>query len=476
MASPVKGEMMSTFLLSHCGTEGYMAPEVLNRLPYSFPADWWSLGCLLYHMLIGEAPFMVNMAKMTPKKQGKAKTPQKSAKERVKERLRLPNHLTASCHKILRGLLEKEPSERLTSCRGHDFFKGLSWEALHRKVGASPPIVPAAIHGEDLSHFILEGLDEPKTSRGLWTPVGVTTTKVPLLEELAGLEKSLSLLQEGKTTKKERQGLRKRIYEIQESEAYKLDLKTKEEAEFFPEYPNFDFLGHTVSKEEENSVYHHNGGGGGEGGEGGERGERGERGGGYGESSVLIEGVEVSEEGTMGIESIEIAGCGGVESVESVEEDVDINRMVDALVTEALHMAINAAVGSRALDVALEMGAMSLNTTTLQDVKVLDKERGCTVLTTLAVTYMSHQYAWQVAGENDRQSQKRLRKMVFGFVVIFMRHRLGLLFQRWKGTGHSRPPGHQHVARAALPGRVDTCKVDIDVVVVTLRTATTLSA
>ena len=37
---------------------GQQAPEVLNREPYSCAVDWWSLGCLLYHMLVGEPPFM----------------------------------------------------------------------------------------------------------------------------------------------------------------------------------------------------------------------------------------------------------------------------------------------------------------------------------------------------------------------------------------------------------------------------------
>lgn len=36
------------------GTPQYIAPEVLRGEPYSYSADWWSIGILLYEMLTGK--------------------------------------------------------------------------------------------------------------------------------------------------------------------------------------------------------------------------------------------------------------------------------------------------------------------------------------------------------------------------------------------------------------------------------------
>ncbi|KAL3857108.1 hypothetical protein ACJMK2_011803 [Sinanodonta woodiana] len=39
-----------------CGTLLYMAPEILAVYPYGHTADWWSLGILMYAMLVGKYP------------------------------------------------------------------------------------------------------------------------------------------------------------------------------------------------------------------------------------------------------------------------------------------------------------------------------------------------------------------------------------------------------------------------------------
>ncbi|KAG7456961.1 hypothetical protein MATL_G00241460 [Megalops atlanticus] len=103
-----------------CGTPNYLAPEVLNRQGHGPESDVWSLGCVMYTLLCGNPPFETLDLKETYKC--------------IKEvRYTLPSSLTPAAQKLISGILQKNPSDRLTldQILSHEYFtKGFTPDRL----------------------------------------------------------------------------------------------------------------------------------------------------------------------------------------------------------------------------------------------------------------------------------------------------------------------------------------------------------
>jgi len=127
---------------SFCGTLEYMAPEVVKKSKYGKPADWWSVGILLYDMLVGHPPFQHKNDHMLYKKI-------------LSDKLKIPTYFSKNCMDLLKGLLQRDLKQRSTikEIKEHKFFKGTDWEKMLRRE-VRPPIVPITKKGPlDTSNF-----------------------------------------------------------------------------------------------------------------------------------------------------------------------------------------------------------------------------------------------------------------------------------------------------------------------------------
>jgi len=136
-----------------CGTQEYMAPEMVAQQGYGKAADFWSLGCIAYEMLSGRPPFL--------SKKGAKDLFRKIMTERVK----MPDATSSAAHILLKGLLNRNVWARLGAAKGTmfqvggvaglkqiAFFDGIDWEKLAKKE-IEPPCSLAVDNDEDLRHF-----------------------------------------------------------------------------------------------------------------------------------------------------------------------------------------------------------------------------------------------------------------------------------------------------------------------------------
>ncbi|XP_044493845.1 serine/threonine-protein kinase D6PK-like [Mangifera indica] len=126
--------------MSFVGTHEYLAPEIIKGEGHGSAVDWWTFGIFLHELLYGKTPFKGSGNRAT-------------LFNVVGQQLRFPDSPPTSyaSRDLIRGLLVKEPQQRLGVKRGateikqHPFFEGVNWALIRC---STPPEVPRLVETE----------------------------------------------------------------------------------------------------------------------------------------------------------------------------------------------------------------------------------------------------------------------------------------------------------------------------------------
>jgi len=171
------------------GTVGYMAPEIIDNEKYTFSPDWFSLGCLIYEMIEGRAPF----------RQRKEKVKREEVDRRVKEVTEdYSDRFSSASRSLCEGLLQKSPSNRLGCSRGrhgvvevkiHPWFNSVNWRRMEAG-RIKPPFEPDphAVYAKDVLDIeqfsTVKGVSLDQTDENFYSKFSTGAVSIPWQEEI----------------------------------------------------------------------------------------------------------------------------------------------------------------------------------------------------------------------------------------------------------------------------------------------------
>lgn len=126
---------------SFCGSPEYMSPEMLEQTGHTLPVDYYSIGALIYEMILGLPPHYSTNRDVMYEQILTAKT-------------NIPTTLSPALQDLLARLLMKNPKRRLGCKRGtkeikeHPWCSDIDWD-LYLKKKVKPPFTPSL----QQSHF-----------------------------------------------------------------------------------------------------------------------------------------------------------------------------------------------------------------------------------------------------------------------------------------------------------------------------------
>ncbi|KAK5852688.1 hypothetical protein PBY51_006538 [Eleginops maclovinus] len=128
------------------GTPNYIAPEVLLRTGYTQLCDWWSVGVILYEMVVGQPPFLANTPLET-----QLKVINWKSMLNIPPLAKLSPEASDLIVKLCRSPEDRLGKDGADEIKAHLFFKNIDFSSDLRQQAA--PYVPTIAHSTDTSNF-----------------------------------------------------------------------------------------------------------------------------------------------------------------------------------------------------------------------------------------------------------------------------------------------------------------------------------
>ncbi|KAH7439856.1 hypothetical protein KP509_04G079200 [Ceratopteris richardii] len=137
-----------TLAYSTVGTPDYIAPEVLMKKGYGLECDWWSLGAIMFEMLVGYPPFCSDDQMTTCRKiiywRKYLKFPEEA-------------RLSAEAKDLMRRLLcdvdNRLGTRGANEVKAHPWFQGIQWDKLYDMEAAYIPEVKDELDTQNFEKF-----------------------------------------------------------------------------------------------------------------------------------------------------------------------------------------------------------------------------------------------------------------------------------------------------------------------------------
>ncbi|MBA0858865.1 hypothetical protein Goshw_001237 [Gossypium schwendimanii] len=156
-----------TLAYSTVGTPDYIAPEVLLKKGYAMECDWWSLGAIMFEMLIGYPPFYSDDPMSTCRKIVNWKTHLKFPEE-----AKLSAEATDLISKLLCDVSRRLGSKGAGEIKEHPWFQGVDWDRIYEMEAAFIPEVNDELDTQNFEKFDESDDQCPRPSKsGPWRKV-----------------------------------------------------------------------------------------------------------------------------------------------------------------------------------------------------------------------------------------------------------------------------------------------------------------